>query len=127
MRIPFRLLTGAMGLVLSIACWADTQGARPAHYKGEPAETTQQAVTNLNQYNPRLEAILAKGELTAMDMHEVHQLTYTLENALQRIHADLETTAALLEEVHLASETDKPEVVQKRGKAYLEGVRALVN
>lgn len=126
MRTSIRLLSSFMGLILSVACWADTQ-ARPAHYKGEPAESTQQAVSNLKLYNPKLEAILMKGELTAMDMNEVHQLTYTLENALQRLHADLEVIAAQLEEVHLASETGKPDVVQARGRAYLEGVRALVN
>ncbi|MBA1263375.1 DUF6746 family protein [Stutzerimonas sp. NM35] len=124
MQTSFRLFSGAIVLVLSAASWAESP--RPAHYKGEPADTTQQAVANLNEYNPKLDAILAKDELTAMDMHEVHQLTYTLENALQRIQADLETTAALLEEVHIASETDKPDVVKARGKAYLEGARALV-
>jgi hypothetical protein len=56
----------------------------------------------------------------------VHMLTYTLENALKRIQADLDETAALLEEVHVASETNKPEVVQAQGQVYLEGVRALV-
>lgn len=124
MQTSFRLITGAIVLVLSTASWAESP--RPAHYKGEPSASTQQATVNLNEYNPKLEAILAKDKLTAIDMHEIHQLTYTLENALQRIQADLETTAALLEEVHIASETDKPEVVKTRGKAYLEGARALV-
>lgn len=126
MQTSFRLFSGAIVLILSAASWAQTDSPRPAHSKGEAAETTQQAVTNLSQYNPKLEALLAKDELTAMDMHEVHMLTYTLENALQRIQADLESTAALLEEVHIASETDKPDVVKTRGKAYLEGARALV-
>lgn len=122
-----RLFTGAIALVLSAASWADDSTSRLAHSKGEPAETTQQAVSNLSEYNPKLEAILAKDELTAMDMHEVHMLTYTLENALKRIQADLEKTAELLEEVHLASESNKPEVVHSQGQAYLENVRALVN
>ena len=124
MKTCFRLLAGACALVLSTASWADSP--RPAHAKGEPSATTQQAVTNLNEYNPKLEALLAKDELTAMDLHEVHMLTYTLENALRRIQADLESTAALLEEVHIASETNKPDVVKARGQAYLQGARALV-
>ncbi|CDZ93252.1 DUF6746 family protein [Pseudomonas saudiphocaensis] len=126
MQSSIRLFTGAIVLFLSATSWANDDSPRPAHSKGEPAPTTQQAVTNLSKYNPKLEAILAKNELTAMDMHEVHMLTYTLENALKRIQADLDETAALLEEVHVASETNKPEVVQAQGQVYLEGVRALV-
>lgn len=127
MQTSIRLFTGAIALVLSAVSWADDGTARPAHSKGKAAETTEQAVSNLSEYNPKLEALLAKDELTAMDMHEVHMLTYTLENALERIQTDLEKTAALLEEVHVASETSKPEVVQSQGQAYLESARALVN
>lgn len=127
MKTSIRLLTGAIALALSAVSWAHDDNPRPAHSKGEPAPTTEQAVTNLSKYNPKLEAILAKDELTAMDMHEVHMLTYTLENALKRIQTDLDKTAELLEEVHVASETSKPEVVQSQGKSYLESVRALVN
>ena len=126
MPTSFRLFPAIIALSLSAASWADDPAARTAHSKGEPAETLQQAVTNLSEYNGKLEALLAKAELTAMDMHEVHMLTYTLENALQKIQADLVETAEVLEEVHIASETNKPDVVKSKGQVYLQTTRTLV-
>ena len=69
---------------------------------------------------------MTKDELSAQELHEVHMITYTLENALQKIQADLEETAEVLEEVHLASESNKPEVVKEKGQVYLETTRTLV-
>ena len=120
----FRLFAGIVALSLSAMGWADSD--RPAHAKGEPADTLQQAVTNMSEYNSKLEALLAKDELGAKDLHEVHMITYTLENALQKIQADLEATAEVLEEVHIASETNKPEVVKEKGHVYLETTGTLV-
>lgn len=126
MHTRFRLFAGMLALTLSAASWAAAEGSRAAHFKGEPAETLEQAVSNMTEYNGKLEALLGKDELSPMDMHEVHQLTYTLENALQRIQAELETTAEVLESVHVASETGKPAVVKEQGQAYLELTRPLV-
>lgn len=126
MQTSLRLFAGIIALSLSAASWADDSGTRTAHSKGEPAETLQQAVTNMREYNEKLEAVLAKGELTAMDMHEVHMLTYTLENALQRVQTELAETADVLEEVHIASETGKPEVVKEKGQVYLQATGTLL-
>lgn len=124
MHHSLKLFAVVVALGVSAASWADSD--RPAHAKGEPAETLQQAVTNLSEYNTRLEALLERDELTAKDMHDVHMLTYTLENALQKIQADLEETAAVLEEVHIASETNEPDVVKEKGQVYLQSTRTLV-
>lgn len=124
MHHSLKLFAAVVALGVSAASWADSD--RPAHAKGEPAETLQQAVTNLSEYNTRLEALLERDELTAKDMHDVHMLTYTLENALQKIQADLEETAAVLEEVHIASETNEPDVVKEKGQVYLQSTRTLV-
>lgn len=124
MQTSFRLFAGIIALTFSAVSWADTE--RPDHFKGEPADTLQQAVTNLSEYNARFDELLAEDELTPMDMHEVHQLTYTLENALQKIQAELTDAAEMLEEVHIASETGKPGVVAEKGQAYLQITRILV-
>jgi len=126
MQSLFRLCVGVVALSLSAVSLADSASERPAHFKGEPAETLQQAVSNLSEYNNKLEALLARDELTSMDLHEVHQLTYTLENALQKIQADLTDTAEVLEEVHIASESNQPEVVKEKGQIYLQTTRILV-
>lgn len=124
MQNSFRLFVAVAALSLSAVSWADSD--RPAHAKGEPADTLQQAVSNMSEYNTRLEALLARDELSPTDMHEVHMITYTLENALQKIQADLTATAEVLEEVHIASETAKPAVVKEKGQLYLQTTRTLV-
>lgn len=124
MHHSLKLFATVVVLGVSAASWADSD--RPAHARGEPAETLQQAVTNLSEYNTRLEALLERDELTARDMHDVHMLTYTLENALQKIQADLQETAGVLEEVHIASETNEPDVVKEKGQVYLQSTRTLV-
>lgn len=96
------------------------------HYKGEPAPTLEVAVKNLLEFNQKLEAILRSDELDMYKLAEIHQLTYTLENALERLDDELENIAELLEEVHVGSETGQLEQVRQSGKAYLQQVRKLV-
>ncbi|MAT50675.1 MAG: hypothetical protein CMK32_05775 [Porticoccaceae bacterium] len=110
-------------LCVSVPVFADD---RPGHYEGEPAETLEQAVANFSEYNRRLEAILGQGELSSRDLHEVHQLTYTLENALEKLREEMEDLAEVLEEVHLASENADPETVKSKGRDYLETSRQVI-
>ena len=65
--------------------------------RAEPAETMEQALANFSEYNARLAALLEQDELTMADLAQIHQLTYTLENALERINDDLEDLAETLE------------------------------
>ncbi|MDP5292128.1 hypothetical protein Q9290_07480 [Oceanimonas sp. CHS3-5] len=122
MKMRSRLLLTSLPLLLACHVQADT---RPSHYKGEPAETLTQAVSNFTDYNARLAELLA-GELTPQALSEVHQLTYTLENALARINEETTALADTLEAVHVASESNQPGVVRDRGEAYLEVSRSLV-
>ncbi|HSH30206.1 MAG TPA: DUF6746 family protein [Thiohalobacter sp.] len=110
-------------LCLSRPAFADD---RPDHYEGEPAETLAQAVANFSEYNARLEAILARGELSSADLHEVHRISYTLENALHRLEEELEELAEVLEEVHVASENADAATVMSRGRLYLETSRQVI-
>lgn len=93
---------------------------RPDHFKGKPADTLEQALANFNEYNIKLAKIIAQKELSAGDMHEVHQLTYTLENALQKIQEEYAQLAEVLEDVHVASESANITTVKSQGKAYLD-------
>lgn len=95
---------------------------RYEHHKGLPAETLQQAVANFSEYNARLEAILA-GSLDDSAMHDVHELTYTLENALAKINAELAQLTDTLEELHQASERMDGATVSKHGRIYLDVAR----
>jgi len=122
MRVYLLPLTFTLALMSSAAATADDA---VKHFKGLQSETLEQAVNNFSEYNNQLEAILA-GELNPQAMSDVHEITYTLENALEKIRDDLKELADTLEEVHLASERIDTEGVQKHGKAYLEQSRKLV-
>ncbi|QJD59727.1 hypothetical protein HG264_12835 [Pseudomonas sp. gcc21] len=99
---------------------------RPDHFKGEAAETLPQAVSNFSEYNEKLSALVEKDELTAAELHQVHELTYTLENALGKIQSELAELAETLEEVHVASEQSDAETVKTKGSEYLETSRQIV-
>jgi hypothetical protein len=99
---------------------------RPDHFEGQTADSLSQAVSNLSSNNDHLAALLAKDELSDNDMGIIHQLTYTLENALAKLAEEVDTMAALVEEVHLGSENMERDRVRENGKAYLEAIRPLV-
>lgn len=101
-------------------------GERPEHFEGKPAETLDQAVANFSEANGKLAAILEEDKLGPEELHEVHQLTYTLENALEKIRDDLSGLAEVLEEVHVASETMDVETVKDKGEEYLDTSRKVV-
>lgn len=98
---------------------AQEQPVRPSHYKGQPSATLEQAVTNFSEYNTKLTLLLEQETLSAQDLNEIHQLTYTLENALGKLQEELATLAEVLEEVHVASETADAATVKTRGRVYL--------
>lgn len=100
------------GLVLS--------SDRADHFEGEPSRTLDEALANFSEYNARLAEIVERDVLDTQAVFEVHQLTYTLENALEKIREELEALAEVLEEVHVASERNDGQTVQSRGRAYLE-------
>ncbi|WP_373053509.1 DUF6746 family protein [Thioalkalivibrio sp.] len=116
-------LTLAGTLVLALPVLAED---RPDHFQGKPSETVEEALAVLNEHNPRLEVLLAKDTLTPQEVGDVHQLTYTLENALETIANEHERVAELLEEVHLASEANDADTVRRSGREYLERSQKLI-
>lgn len=90
--------------------------SRIDHFEGESSATLAEAVANFSAYNGKLAALLAQPALSPTDLGIVHQLTYTLENALEKINQDLEALAETLEEVHLASEKSDAEGVRTHGR-----------
>lgn len=99
---------------------------RPDHFEGEPAETLEQAVANLSEYNARLKAIISKDDLSDADHAEIHELTYTLENALGKMREELDVMAENLEAVHLASEDRDSDVIREKAPTYLSVSQKLV-
>ncbi|TFH85460.1 hypothetical protein EQG41_17355 [Billgrantia azerbaijanica] len=108
------------GLMTTASLAVADEQERVDHFEAKSSETLVEAVANFTEYNEKLAAILEKDELSDEDMGNIHQLSYTLEEALAKIHTDLEEVAATLEEVHLGSETGDYEGVKANGEAYLK-------
>lgn len=104
---------------------ANADEQRFDHYQGAPSATVAEALSNLEVYNEYLASLLAKDELSNADMGKIHQLSYTLENALQRLDQELDDIAATLEEVHLGSEQLQGARVRQNGQGYLKRSRQL--
>lgn len=99
---------------------------RPHHYKGQPAETLEQAVSNFRDYNQKL-AQLLEGDLSNADIAAIHETTYTLENSLKKLRKELKQLADTLEEIHVASEKVDRDTLKSSGAVYLKASRELEN
>ena len=113
------ILTTAILLSLSSMALASGDDKRPSHFEGEPSKSAEQALQHLQTYNTRIRELLAKPSLSEADSLEIHESTYTLEKALQRLKADLEKLQEVLEKLHLSSENYQQAEVRKYGPEYL--------
>jgi hypothetical protein len=109
------LLLGA--LVLPLTSLADE---RPDHFSGKPSESLEQALENFAATNAAIAELLASEDLDLVDLAAIHELTYTLENALERIDDEYDRLEEELEELHLASEGADVEHARELGRRYLE-------
>nr|WP_298413688.1 DUF6746 family protein [uncultured Halomonas sp.] len=109
--------------LLATAAHADD---RPEHFEGQTANTLKEAVSNASEANAQLAKLLDQDDLTNDDFATIHELTYTLENALEKIEDELDVIADDLEEVHQGSEALDQERVRTHGTSYLEAARTLI-
>ncbi|WP_223670251.1 DUF6746 family protein [Kangiella shandongensis] len=109
-------------IALSFLIVATVSASEIRHYKGEDVNTVEEAISVLKKYNTELEKLLKAEELKAQDMAKIHQMTYSMENALEILEGSLNITQRNLEELHLSSETMKTDKAQIYGQLYLEGV-----
>lgn len=98
---------------------------RPEHFEGKPAETLEIAFDNLAEVNRLIAALVQDGAVIPEEHAELHQLTYTAENALAKIGEDLQSLKETLEQVHKASEDFDTPTVLDQTPAYLEKSQAL--
>lgn len=102
-------------------------GEEIRHYPSLEAPNTQVALCNLTKFNEKLQAITTKKNITPADMVKVHELTYTLENAVIRLQKDLDKIAVNLEKVHKGSEQLNQKVVKGSGKDYLAATKLILS
>jgi len=123
-RKPLALVPAlALGLAAATASLASD---RVEHYEAKSAATLEEAVANFAAYNDELAAVLERETLEAKDLEAIHEITYTLENALERMRQDMTVLAETLEALHLASEDHNEAVTREQGAAYLASARTLV-
>lgn len=123
MKVNTWVVSTATALLLfGTAAQADD---RPAHFKGATASSWSEAQDNLTKYNKELADILAQDKLTPQDGAKVHELTYSLENALEYMEEAIEELAEQLEEVHVASEKNELDTIKNKGTIYLDNVKVL--
>jgi hypothetical protein len=117
-----QLLSRAAGAAVVVFALATSTGAGASeveHYEGKKPESLEEAVALFAQYNAKLEAILAKDSLSDADMQKVHELSYTIENALGMINQEMLSLAETLEKVHKASERRDAETVSPEGEKFI--------
>lgn len=120
MKVFAAALLGAAMFLTPPALGEDTD-----HFEGLPSETLEEAVASLRSHTALLEARLA-GPVDQDAMMDIHELSYTLENAVERLSAEIERLADALEEVHLASEQWDDDTVREQGAVFVEGVRTIL-
>ncbi|AOE50859.1 DUF6746 family protein [Kangiella sediminilitoris] len=101
---------------------SQVNAAEVRHYKGEDVNTVEEAIKVLQTYNSQLEALLKAEELKPQDMAKIHQMTYSMENALKILEGHLNITQRNLEELHLSSERMEMDKAKVYGQLYLDGV-----
>jgi len=99
---------------------------KSGHFKGKPSETLEAALSNFSEYNHKLSEILKQDKLSPVDMQHIHELTYTLENALEKINSSMIELAVLLEAVHVSSESGDTASTQAEGARYLDMARQII-
>ena len=116
-----------LSLSVCLLAWSSTTlASESSHFKAEKVETLSQAVKVFSEYNQKFAAIVAKDRIELKEMGEVHQMTYSMENALRKIKREVAEMEYLLEEVHEASEHGQPQTVIKDGRQYLKKAQTLI-
>ncbi|SDB01776.1 hypothetical protein SAMN02927930_00028 [Pseudidiomarina indica] len=125
MKPTFLSAAVALTMAVSMPSFAAGHDDRHDHFEGKAAANLAEALANLQEYNQKLAEIL-NGELTPQKMAEIHQLTYTLENALERIEEEIDDMQDDLEDVHKGSERMDFDKVKAKGAKYIEASNQLV-
>ncbi|MCC5838899.1 MAG: hypothetical protein JJT96_02155 [Opitutales bacterium] len=125
MNTPIKQLILLAGFGLAALSINAAPDERVDHFKGKPAPTLEVALANLATYNAKLADLISGETLTAQAMVDIHEISYTLENAFETIAREHARLADLLEEVHLASERLDSATIKASGQAFLTGTAPL--
>lgn len=97
------------------------------HFASLNSNDIPTALCNIQTYNETLTSITSKANLTAEDMVKIHELTYTLENAVNFLTVTLNNVAVNLEDVHQASEQLDQNTIKQSAEQYLMAISLLLS
>lgn len=109
--------TAALALTTIVASHAFAETPPPANLA--------EAVKQFSEYNTRLDQALAQGR-TPENMAQIHELTYTLKTALEKIVEEMDGLNDTLEEIQFASEAESADDVSTYGADYLNTARTVI-
>lgn len=120
-----------IALCAGIALASPTHAAEPPpqrvdHYQAKQANDVAEAVANLREANNKLAELLS-GEVNDYAMHDIHSLSYTVEESLARIMDEMKMLLDTAQDMHFATEGLKRDAVIDYGEAYLTGVRKIID
>ena len=97
------------------------------HFKGAASPDLQSALCNLKKFDKKMAKLVKKQEMKMEDLAEIHELTYTLEVAVQRVQSEMNVVAEELEKAHKGSEVLAEAKVKKAAKEYLDRTKLLTS
>ncbi|WP_321275750.1 DUF6746 family protein [Thiomicrorhabdus indica] len=90
------------------------------HFDAQMPTSFMQAQQQLVEGKAELAKIVADGEVSMAEMGKVHQLTYSLENALEFMEEEMEQIQETLERVHKGSEHGTNQQVLQDSQQFLK-------
>ena len=121
-----RIFVILAAICLSVGAGSVLAEKRPEHYEGKSAASLEEALANLGEANRAIAGLLQDGAAEPAELAELHRITYTAENALEKVSEELIRLQALLETLHLSSEAFDEPAVLRAGPRYLENSKALL-
>ena len=113
----YLLLLGVstLSLIAPTYTYAEPAETKTEHYEGAKFEPVEDAFKGLNEHTAQIGEILKKdGELEFLELEEIHEISYALEAAIDKIRAEKavdatksDTTDEAIQALHFASEKQK--------------------
>jgi hypothetical protein len=107
---------------------------RISHYEGQSFATKDQAISGLQDNNVKVKALLDSADFGVIEMEDIHQISYTLETAIDKLIADksaatekLEAVDEAVQAIHHASENHEEEKLRLWFAKLEQSVTALTD
>ncbi|MFT3759632.1 DUF6746 family protein [Thauera sp.] len=121
------LALAAFGTLGSLPLHAEDSAPRVNHYEAKKGESKEETIAILRETNAKLKELL-DGEMGEYDIHDVHSLCYTLEDALLALGGDeAKRLHKIVTDMHFSSEGLDRDAVIDYGRAYLSGIEKLIH